>query len=92
MRDIWIIDRKPEAIKLDEIMYDWTSGARLSALAKMMGGVMTPASMASECWKPATTYGEEEDISVRMRVAATRQLLSQQRRRKQAPARPADTS
>ena len=41
-------------------MYADISESRFSELAKMIGGVMRPASMASECWKPlamASTRG-----------------------------------
>ena len=35
-----------------EIMYEDVAASRLRALAKMIGGVMSPASIASACWRP----------------------------------------
>jgi len=42
----------PHPISEAEIMYAEVAASRLSALAKMMGGVMRPANIANACCKP----------------------------------------
>ena len=42
----------PHPISEAEIMYAEVSESRLRELAKMIGGVIRPASMASACCKP----------------------------------------
>ena len=58
--EAWRLQDVPQPIKLAEIMYALISLSRARLLAKIMGGVMRPASMARECWSPvvmATTMG-----------------------------------
>lgn len=42
----------PHPIKDAEIIYAEVSGSKLRELAKIMGGVIKPASMANACCKP----------------------------------------
>ena len=53
----------PQPMSDAEIMYDEVSESRFRALAKMIGGVIKPASMARACWSPlaaARTRGSSE--------------------------------
>lgn len=45
-------DDLPQPMREAEIMYADISASRLSVLAKMIGGVISPASIASACWRP----------------------------------------
>ena len=45
-------DYSPQPIKDAEIMYADVAESRLSALAKIIGGVIRPASIARACWRP----------------------------------------
>lgn len=63
MRDIWTRLRIPQPIKDADIMYADVAESRLSALAKMIGGVINPANIARACWSPhvmASSSGNSE--------------------------------
>jgi len=52
MRDICTRLRIPHPIKEEDIIYAEVAGSRLNEEAKIIGGVMRPASIARACWKP----------------------------------------
>lgn len=45
-------DRIPDTIRDVETRYCERSTERLAALARIMGGVITPANIARACWNP----------------------------------------
>lgn len=56
-RVIWTKDRMPETIRAVDTRYCSCSWVKLAppAPAMMSGGLMMPASMDRECWKPSSS-------------------------------------
>lgn len=63
-------ERIPETIRDVETRYWVISAEKLALLARMIGGVMMPASMASECWKPRSRARNTGTLSLRPKKGA----------------------
>lgn len=73
-RVIWIEERIPQTIREVETRYCCKSGGKLAppVVDRMIGGVITPASIESACWKPNKSAKKTGILSLRPKNGAAR--------------------